>query len=126
MNSILQRIQNSDKAFYTKGEIIQLIESTMPKKPTEVEINGIRVNLKTYTVQSAGKEIRLPRRVVDLTYYLMANAGRIIRRTELLDEIWGTDVIVGDRTIDVHIAAIRRVFPKECIKTVKGIGYQWN
>ena len=126
MNFILQRIKNSDKAYYTKGEIIQLIESTMPKKPLKVRVKGITVDLQTYTVYSAGQEIRMPRKVLDLTYYLIANAGRIVRRDEILDEIWGSEVIVGERTIDVHIAAIRKVFPKGSIKTVKGVGYQWN
>jgi two-component system alkaline phosphatase synthesis response regulator PhoP len=126
MNSILQRIQNSEKTYYTKGEIIQLIESTMPKKPTQVEVNGITVDLQTYTINASGHEIRMPKKVLDLTYYLIANAGRIVRRDEILDEIWGSEVIVGERTIDVHIAAIRKVFPKGSIKTVKGVGYQWN
>lgn len=126
MNSILQRIQNSDKAYYTKGEIIQLIESAIDKKPLQVESNGVLVNLKTYTVQSSGREIQLPRRIIDLTYYLMINQGRIVPRNEILDHVWGTDVIVGERTIDVHIASIRKALAKDCIKTVKGVGYQWN
>lgn len=126
MTSILQRIQNSDKAYYTKGEIIQLLESLIEKKPLQVESNGVSVDLKTYTVQSSGRQIQLPRKIIDLTYYLMTNPGRIIPRNELLDNIWGSNVIVGERTVDVHIATIRKALAKDCIKTVKGVGYQWN
>lgn len=126
MNSILQRIQNSDKAYYTKGEIIQLLESVIEKKPLQIESNGVLVDLKTYTVQSSGRHIQLPRKIIDLTYYLMTNPGRIIPRNELLDNIWGSNVIVGERTVDVHIATIRKALEKDCIKTVKGVGYQWN
>lgn len=126
MNTILQKIKISDKAFYTKGEIIQLLESAIDKKPLHVESNGVLVDLKTYTVQSSGREIQLPRRIIDLTYYLMINQGRIVPRSEILDHVWGTDVVVGERTIDVHIASIRKALAKDCIKTVKGVGYQWN
>lgn len=126
MTAIIQKIKNSDKAFYTKGEILQLLESAIEKKPMQVESNGVRVDLKTYTVQSSGRQIQLPRRIIDLTYFLMINKGRIVNRDEILNHVWGTDVVVGERTIDVHIASIRKALAKECIKTIKGVGYQWN
>lgn len=126
MNHILQKIKISDKAFYTKGEIVQLLESAIEKKPTEIVSNGVRVDLKTYTIQSDGKQVQLPRRIIDLVYYLMTNKGRIVNRDEILNNVWGSDVIVGERTIDVHISSLRQVLPTGCIKTIKGVGYRWN
>jgi two-component system alkaline phosphatase synthesis response regulator PhoP len=67
-----------------------------------------------------------PRKVTELTYYLITNPGRIVKRDEILSQVWGDDVIVSDRTIDVHIRKIRQALNFDCIKTIKGVGYQWN
>ena len=126
LNSLLKKIQESEKAFYTKGEIVNLIEKSIPAKEQVIESNGIRIDLERYVISYNGKQSTLPRKVTELIYYLVTNSGRIIRRDELLNNVWGDDVVVGDRTIDVHIRKIRQVFNFDCIKTVKGVGYQWN
>lgn len=126
MTAIIQKIKNSDKPYYTKGEILQLLESSLPKKPAKIECSGVTVDLDRYVISTQGRELTLPKKITELVYYLASNPGRVLHRHEILNEIWGSEVIVGDRTIDVHIASIRRVLPMDCIRTIKGVGYQWN
>lgn len=126
LNALLKQLQNSDKPYYTKGEIINLVEKMIPKKEKIVESNGVVVDLEKYVISYNGMRNTFPRKVTELTYYLITNPGRTVKRDEILSEVWGNDVIVSDRTIDVHIRKIRQALNFDCIKTIKGVGYQWN
>jgi two-component system alkaline phosphatase synthesis response regulator PhoP len=126
LNALLNQLRESDKPFYSKGEIINLVEKMIPKKDKIVENNGVVVDLEKYVISYKGKQTTFPKKITELTYYLITNPGRIVRRDEILNEVWGGDVLVGDRTIDVHISKIRRLINFDCIKTIKGVGYQWN
>ena len=86
---------------------------------------SITIDLEKYVISKDDKEYRLPRRVMELAHYLMSNETKIMRRSQILDSIWGSDVIVMDRTIDVHVRKIRETLG-DCIKTVKGVGYKWQ
>lgn len=125
MEEILREIQNSDKAYYTKAEITQLIKSRLPKVVAKVESKGVVVDLDTYIVTYKGQEKRLPRKVVQLAHYFITNEGKTLKRNKILDAIWGGDVIVTDRTVDVHVRLIRKNLFDDCIETVKGLGYKW-
>jgi len=126
MTAIIQKIKNSDKPYYTKGEIIHLLESALPKKPQKIQSSGVTVDLDRYVISTEGRELKLPKKITELIYFLASNQGRVLHRNEILNQVWGSEVIVGDRTIDVHIRKIRRALPMDCITTVKGVGYQWN
>ena len=126
LNALLKQLQNSEKPYYTKGEIINLVEKMIPKKEKIVESNGVVVDLEKYVISYKGMQTTFPRKVTELTYYLITNYGRTVKRDEILSEVWGDDVIVSDRTIDVHIRKIRQALDFDCIKTIKGVGYQWN
>lgn len=126
MEILIAKITNQNKNYFTKQEILDLIESVKPKRPVVIENNGVKVDLDDYTVTYNGNKMMLPRKVTELTYYFMINQGRTLRRDELLNEIWGHDIVVGDRTVDVHIRMIRKSLHYDCIETIKGIGYKWN
>jgi two-component system alkaline phosphatase synthesis response regulator PhoP len=126
LNALLKQLQNSEKPYYSKGEIINLVEKMIPKKEKIVESNGVVVDLEKYVISYNGMQSTFPRKVTELTYYLITNFGRTVKREEILSEVWGDDVIVSDRTIDVHIRKIRQALNFDCIKTIKGVGYQWN
>jgi two-component system alkaline phosphatase synthesis response regulator PhoP len=98
----------------------------IPKKEKIVENNGVVVDLEKYVISYKEMCSTFPRKVTELTYYLITNFGRTVKREEILSEVWGDDVIVSDRTIDVHIRKIRQALNFDCIKTIKGVGYQWN
>jgi len=99
----------------------------MPSSGNEsdnVVLGDLEINRTTYTVVYKGEEITLARKEFELLSLLASNPKKVFLRTEILSQIWGTDVIVGDRTIDVHIRKIRQKLNLDCIKTIKGVGYK--
>jgi len=86
---------------------------------------GITVDRDRYTVIRDGQEIALPRKEFALLDLLCSSPGRLIPREEIYAKIWGTEVVVGDRTIDVHIRKLRQKIGDERIVTVKGVGYKY-
>lgn len=79
-----------------------------------------------FIVTKNGEDIVLAKKEFELLYLLAAKPGRVFLRNEILSNVWGTDVIVGDRTIDVHIRKIRQKLEVDCITTVKGVGYKFD
>jgi two-component system alkaline phosphatase synthesis response regulator PhoP len=75
-------------------------------------------------VYKGEEEIQLPKKEFELLVLLMSKPGKVFKRDEIYDHIWGSDLIVGDRTIDVHIRKLREKLGEELIKTIKGIGYK--
>jgi two-component system, OmpR family, alkaline phosphatase synthesis response regulator PhoP len=88
--------------------------------------NNITLDPQQYLVFVDNKSINLARKEFELLYLLASNPAKIFLRNEILDNIWGSDVIVGDRTIDVHIRKIRQKTGIDCIVTVKGVGYRFH
>ncbi|MFM8488894.1 MAG: winged helix-turn-helix domain-containing protein, partial [Bacteroidota bacterium] len=73
-----------------------------------------------------GQPIELPRKEFEIIWLLASRPGRVFTREEIFDKIWGSDIIVGNRTIDVHIRKLRERVGEEYVKTVKGIGYKFD
>ena len=88
--------------------------------------NGVRIDHDKYIVHKNGEELLFPKKEFELLSLLMSKPDHVFRRNEILDSVWGSDIIVGDRTIDVHIRKLRRKLGEEQISTVKGIGYKYN
>ncbi len=86
----------------------------------------LEINKTKYTVTYQGKEILLAKKEFELLSLLASKPGRVFLRNEILQRVWGTDVIVGDRTIDVHIRKIRQKVGIDLITTVKGVGYKFE
>ena len=77
-------------------------------------------------VRHQGQEVALPRKEFELFALLASKPGRVFLRNEILEKVWGNDVIVGDRTIDVHVRKIRQKLNADYIHTVKGVGYKFE
>jgi two-component system alkaline phosphatase synthesis response regulator PhoP len=89
-------------------------------------IGDIIIDREKYVIINRGKEINLPRKEFELLELLTSKPNKVFTREEIFEEIWGNDVIVGDRTIDVHIRRIREKLDNENIKTIKGVGYKYE
>ncbi len=89
-------------------------------------VKSIYIDKDKYVVVKDGKEIGLPKKEFKLLALLMSKPGRVFTREVILDNIWGNDVVVGDRTIDVHIRKLREKIGDEFIKTIKGVGYKFE
>jgi len=86
----------------------------------------LEINKTKFTVTYKGLEILLAKKEFELLSLLASKPGRVFLRNEILQRVWGTDVIVGDRTIDVHIRKIRQKVGIDLITTVKGVGYKFE
>ena len=95
-------------------------------KTTVLNVGTISINPEQYIVSVDGKEISLAKKEFELLYLLAHRPGRVFLRNEILNQVWGNEVIVGDRTIDVHIRKIRQKLGVDCITTVKGVGYKFE
>jgi len=91
-----------------------------------LKVGNIGIDPVKFMVTINGQEVLLAKKEFELLYLLAAKAGRVFLRNEILSQVWGTDVIVGDRTIDVHIRKIRQKLGVDCIRTVKGVGYKFD
>ena len=94
--------------------------------PAEPAAAGIAVDREHYTVTRDGHEIALPRKEFALLDLLYSSPGKLFSREEIYTKIWGTEVVVGDRTIDVHIRKLRQKIGPRHIVTVKGVGYKYE
>lgn len=91
-----------------------------------VELKDIIIDREKYVVIKDGKEIILPRKEFELLLMLCSKPNKVFTRSEIFTNVWGDDVIVGDRTIDVHIRKIREKIGIENLKTIKGVGYKYE
>jgi len=91
-----------------------------------VHIGDLVIDREKYIVNYKGNDIILARKEFELLALLASKPGKVFLRNEILNQVWGTEVIVGDRTIDVHIRKIRQKLNLDCITTVKGVGYKFE
>lgn len=89
-----------------------------------LNVNGIEINREEYKIIKEGMEIVLPRKEFELFYLLASKPGKVFKRDEILDKVWGNEVVVGGRTIDVHIRKLREKIGDDFFKTIKGVGYK--
>jgi two-component system alkaline phosphatase synthesis response regulator PhoP len=98
------------------------------KEPEDkvLKIENLSIDPAKFEVMVDGKDVTLAKKEFELLYLLASRPGRVFLRNEILNQVWGNEVIVGDRTIDVHIRKIRQKLGLDCITTVKGVGYKFN
>jgi two-component system alkaline phosphatase synthesis response regulator PhoP len=93
---------------------------------SNIEFEGLLINKESYVVTKNGKEINLPKKEFELLALLASKPGKVFSRETILEKVWGGEVVVGDRTIDVHIRKLREKLGEEYIKTIKGVGYKFE
>ena len=109
VNALFRRIANNDD---TDGKTLT--------------IGNMVIDPVKFMVIIKGEEIALAKKEFELLYLLASKQGRVFLRNEILSQIWGKEVIVGDRTIDVHVRKIRQKLGIDCVTTVKGVGYKFE
>ena len=91
----------------------------------QIELDGLIIDRDEYKVICNGNEMVLPRKEFELLSLLATKPGKVYKREEILDEVWGNEVVVGGRTIDVHIRKLREKIGDDKFKTIKGVGYKF-
>lgn len=93
---------------------------------SESEYEGVKIDREKYLVEKDGAKLTFPKKEFELLSLLMSKPSNVFSRDVILNTVWGDDVVVGDRTIDVHIRKLREKLGKEYIKTIKGVGYKFE
>jgi two-component system alkaline phosphatase synthesis response regulator PhoP len=88
------------------------------------ELNGLTINREEYQVTLNGERVHLPKKEFELLALLASKPGSVFERDTILEAVWGSDIVVGDRTIDVHVRKLREKLGDSLIKTIKGVGYR--
>lgn len=91
-----------------------------------ITVDNMTIDPERFIVSVGTNEVVLAKKEFELLYLLALKPGRVFLRNEILNQVWGNEVIVGDRTIDVHIRKIRQKLGVDCITTVKGVGYKFE
>lgn len=118
---LIKKINDTGKDIFTREDIINIISHIV--RPT-ISSGCVTINPDKYAIIVNGKEHIVAKKIFELSYYLMSNKNRIMNKNKILDDVWGTDIIVDDRTIDVHVRKIR-ILTGDFIKTIKTQGYSW-
>lgn len=106
VNALFRRVAKEDTGILTLGDLT--------------------INREKYNISYKNNPITLARKEFELLALLASKPGKVFLRNEILEKVWGTEVIVGDRTIDVHVRKIRQKIGVDCISTVKGVGYKFE
>ena len=93
---------------------------------SKIMFGSLLIDRDSYTVTNNKEEITLPRKEFELLFLLASRPGKVLNRDEIMLKVWGTQVVVGDRTIDVHIRKLREKIGEKYIKTIKGVGYKFK
>lgn len=92
----------------------------------QLKFGELEINQDQFNISLNGKVIPLAKKEYELLYLLASKPGKVFKRAEIMNKVWGDDVIVGDRTIDVHIRKIREKIGDKYIATLKGVGYRFD
>ena len=108
------------------SRIKALLRRNTGAEEVEESKSGITIDRERYEVSRNGDRISLPRKEFELLALLMSKSGKVFTREIILSTVWGEEVVVGDRTIDVHIRKLREKLGNEFITTIKGVGYKFS
>jgi len=101
-------------------------DSKKKSSSSQVKVGDLIIDRTSYTVKVNNREVSLPKKEFELLFFLAQNPNKVFNREELLQNIWGSDVYVLARTVDVHIRKVREKIGEDYITTVKGVGYKFN
>ena len=106
------------------SKVKSLLRRIKTEKDEIIQLKDLIIDRYSYKVSYQGKKMNLPRKEFELLYLLASRPGKVFKREYILESVWGKDVVVGDRTIDVHIRKLREKIGNAFFETVKGVGYK--
>lgn len=112
------------KVLISKINALMNLTQQVEEKNRVLKIGNLVIDKDNFRVTKDGKPYVLPKKEFDLLSLLASNTDKVFKREEILDKVWGNDVVVGERTIDVHIRRLREKLGSKSIQTLKGIGYK--
>ena len=105
--------------------LLRRLKKAIAKDINEIVFDDIKIDREKYKVYISNKVLNLPRKEFELLYLLASKPDKVYKREKIMETVWGSEVVVGDRTIDVHIRKLREKVGDKYFKTVKGVGYKF-
>ena len=105
--------------------LLRRLKKAIAKDVNEIIFDDIKIDREKYKVYISDKVLNLPRKEFELLYLLASKPDKVYKREKIMETVWGSEVVVGDRTIDVHIRKLREKVGDKYFKTVKGVGYKF-
>ena len=105
--------------------LLRRLKKVIENNINDIEFENIKIDREKYKVYISDKTLNLPRKEFELFYLLASKPDKVFKRDKIMEMVWGGEVIVGDRTIDVHIRKLREKIGDKYFKTVKGVGYKF-
>ena len=105
--------------------LLRRLKNITENNINDIEFENIKIDREKYKVYISDKTLNLPRKEFELLYLLASKPDKVFKRDKIMEMVWGGEVIVGDRTIDVHIRKLREKIGDKYFKTVKGVGYKF-
>lgn len=105
--------------------LLRRLEKVIAKDINEIVFDDIKIDREKYKVYISDNVLNLPRKEFELLYLLASKPDKVYKREKIMETVWGSEVVVGDRTIDVHIRKLREKVGDKYFKTVKGVGYKF-
>lgn len=109
-----------------KALLRRAISKSEVKDQVKFKFGDIMINTEKYSVKLKGEKVKMAKKEFELLLLLTSSPGKVFKREEILKKVWGREVIVGDRTIDVHVRKLREKIGNEYIRTLKGVGYKFE
>lgn len=107
--------------------LLRRLNEAIPMNDLElIKVGDLTIDREAYKIIYKGNELVLPRKEFELLSLLVSKPGKVFKRDEILDKVWGNEVVVGGRTIDVHIRKLREKIGDDSFKTIKGVGYKFT
>ena len=126
IESLIKDLERIDMDVFTKQDVKDFLEKKIAVlSEAPIELNGVVLNPVNYEVVIDSKRIQLPKKQFKMLHYFLVNEDKCVSRNAILKNCWEDGVIVGDRTIDVHVCKIKKIIKNKLyIHTQKGIGYK--
>ena len=105
--------------------LLRRLKKVIANDINEIVFDNIKIDREKYKVYMSDKVLNLPRKEFELLYLLAAKPDKVFKREKIMETVWGSEVVVGDRTIDVHIRKLREKVGDRYFKTIKGVGYKF-
>ena len=105
--------------------LLRRLKKVIANDINEIVFDDIKIDREKYKVYISDKVLNLPRKEFELLYLLASKPDKVYKREKIMETVWGSEVVVGDRTIDVHIRKLREKVGDKYFKTVKGVGYKF-
>ena len=105
--------------------LLRRLQKVIAKDINEIVFDDIKIDREKYKVYISDNVLNLPRKEFELLYLLASKPDKVYKRKKIMEIVWGSEVVVGDRTIDVHIRKLREKIGNKYFKTIKGVGYKF-